>query len=370
MVVGSICLVLWSILAAPALRRAAEASPLGARRTAALAILRPLARLSALVGLDRVDRGAEVALGRSPATPAEDLTGEPPPEGLASPGPSPFPIGPSTRPGASGSTGGTTGAGPVAAGPSQSPGPVPHPTTDRRLRVLVVGDSIGDDLAIGLGRLLSDKPDFVTKVDARQATGLARPDYFDWDEQVSLDVRSFKPDVVVAMFGANDAQSFLVGGHGVRLGSDEWREVYGRRVGRIMSDVTGKGRHILWVGLPPMKSTSFSSTMRMLNGVYREQAARHLGAQYIDAWPVLSNGNGGYAAYLPNSAGQEELLRAPDGVHLTAAGGARLAQAVFAAMRALWQASPTPSPSPSSEPTPAVSVHTPSPTNLGLQISN
>jgi hypothetical protein len=234
----------------------------------------------------------------------------------------------------------------------------------------VVGDSIGDDLAIGLGRLLSDRPGFVTKVDARQATGLARPDYFDWTSQVGLDVRSFKPDVVVAMFGANDAQSFLLNGHGVRLGSEEWREVYGRRVGRIMSEVTGKGRHILWVGMPPMKSTSFSNTMRTLNGIYRQQAARHLGAQYIDAWPVLSDGSGGYSAYLPNGAGQEELLRAPDGVHLTAAGGARLAQSVFAAMRDLWQASPTPSPSPSSATTPAVPAHSPSPTNLGLQIAH
>src|SRR3989442_1242992 len=82
---------------------------------------------------------------------------------------------------------------------------------------------------------LDAKGGFVVKIDARQATGLARPDYFDWRAQVAADVRSFKPNVVLAMFGGNDDQNFIAGGQGYVLGSTGWRDVYGERVGRIMN---------------------------------------------------------------------------------------------------------------------------------------
>src|SRR5689334_11398675 len=54
LVVGLVCFGMWLLVAAPGLRRAAETSPLGARRTAALAVLGPIARLSAALGLDRI----------------------------------------------------------------------------------------------------------------------------------------------------------------------------------------------------------------------------------------------------------------------------------------------------------------------------
>jgi uncharacterized protein len=341
---GGVCLLVWSLLAAPSLRRAAEASPLGLRRTAALTVLRPLARLSAFVSLDRVGRKVDAALGRAhQAAPGGEL-GQSPPEGLASPGTS---LVSPPQPGVSGSPGlnpGQEGQGkPLAA--------VPRPTVARKLRVLVVGDSVGADLAIGVGRLIDGRRDFVLKVDARQSTGLARPDYFNWESQVGLDLRSFKPDLVVAMFGANDDQNLLVNGHGLVLGSPDWREAYGRRVGRIMSEVTGSGHHLMWVGMPPMKETSFSGIMRMLNGIVHQQASGRPGVRYLDSWPLLDNKNGRYAAYLPNASGQEELLRQPDGVHLTADGGARVADALFAAIRGLWQSSPPPA-----SPSPAVSA--------------
>jgi hypothetical protein len=213
--------------------------------------------------------------------------------------------------------------------------------------VLVVGDSIGADLGIGLGRLLGDRGTFVTKVDAREATGLARPDYFDWQAQVAQDLRRFQPDLVVAMFGANDDQGFLLSDHGVALGTQEWRAVYGRRVADLMEDVVAQRRPLVWVGMPPMKSAGFSATIRMLNAIYRGEAAARAGVVYVDPWPLFSGPNGRYSAFLPNQAGQEELVRQPDGVHLTAAGDVRLAGSVFEVIRSLWQPAPTPSPSPS-----------------------
>jgi len=349
-VIGTMGLVLWSLLAAPALRRAADGSPLGMRRTAALTVLRPLSRFSGWLGIARVAGAAESALGRerTPGQPVDSI-GIPPPEGLASPGPSPAAPG-SPSPSASASP---TSRPTPAASVGTASIPVPPPTTERRLRVLIVGDSIGADLAIGLSRLLYDRGNFVLKTDAREATGLARPDYFDWQAQVANDLRTFRPDVVVAMFGANDNQSFLAGGEGYVLGSPEWRRIYSHRVGGVMSEVTASGRPVVWVGMPPMKSGSLSGTMRMLNGIFRTEAVRHPGSIYVESWTSLADTDGAYTAYLPNRSGDEELVRQPDGVHLTAAGSVRLGSRVFQEMRVLWRGSPGPAPSISPQPVPA-----------------
>ena len=59
-----VCLSLWALLAAPLLERNAEAGPVGARRSAALALLRPLVAIS-----DSVAPLARDELGRASARP-------------------------------------------------------------------------------------------------------------------------------------------------------------------------------------------------------------------------------------------------------------------------------------------------------------
>src|SRR5665809_82505 len=57
-------LVLWLLLAAPSMKRSAEASPDGARRTVSLALLTPIAAASDLLGLEEASDAVERALGR------------------------------------------------------------------------------------------------------------------------------------------------------------------------------------------------------------------------------------------------------------------------------------------------------------------
>src|SRR5918995_4221056 len=61
-----VCLSLWALLAAPLLQRSAEAGPVGARRSAALALLRPLVAISDGLLLSRATSSVERALGRDP----------------------------------------------------------------------------------------------------------------------------------------------------------------------------------------------------------------------------------------------------------------------------------------------------------------
>jgi lysophospholipase L1-like esterase len=318
-VVGAVCFSVWALLTAPALLRAAETSPLGARRTASLAVLRPLARVSSFFGLDRLGSGADRALGRLNAEP------EIPPAG---------PILPPVRD-------------PQPGDPS-TPGLQPllsKPTGEDPLRVLVVGDSIGADLAFGMDRLLDGREAFRPRSDTEESSGLARPDYFNWPYRIAVDLGRWRPDVVVVMFGGNDNQSFLVDGEAVIFGTAEWRAVYRSRVSKVMELVTGAGRPMIWVGMPIMKDPGRSKQMRTLNAVFQAEAARHPGVEYVDSYDIFDGARGRYSAYLRDSSGRQQEVREGDGIHLTiGAGGTMLAQEVFEVMKTFWLVPTTPLP--------------------------
>jgi hypothetical protein len=290
-----------------------------------------------MLGLDRVQSGADATLGRSrshaalPPFRRHGRSGIPRPAvslaaGPESKGPSPGTT--SARPG----TGTTPSASPAWTGPPL----LPRPATAAPLTVLSVGDSIGIDLGQALARLLEAKGNFVTRIDGREASGLARPDYFDWPYQIASDMGAVHPDVVVAMFGANDAQGFIVNGQGILFGTPEWRQIYRERVAQVMEEVTGSGRPLVWVGMPVMGSPTLSAGLRVINGIVSSEARAHRGVIYVDSWRAFTNGDGRYSPYLPNASGHLELAREQDGVHLTAAGGDLLAADVYRALRTFW----------------------------------
>ena len=61
-----VCLGGWALLFAPTMKRAAEASPDGARRTAALVVLSPFVAISDVLQITKLTDGVERALGRDP----------------------------------------------------------------------------------------------------------------------------------------------------------------------------------------------------------------------------------------------------------------------------------------------------------------
>jgi hypothetical protein len=201
------------------------------------------------------------------------------------------------------------------------------------MRVLVIGDSIGLDFGQSLVTKLGATGVVQATLDGKINTGLARPDYFDWAAELRTDLSRFHPDVVVVMMGANDNQSFLVGGRSVQFGTPEWAGVYTQRVATMMNAVTAQGARMLWVGLPVMPSGGFSDQMRVLNGIADGQALVHPGVSYLDSWHVFVDSGGRYSAFLPDSSGGQERVREPDGVHLARAGSDRLADWAIGSMQ-------------------------------------
>jgi uncharacterized protein len=334
-----VALVLGAALNGPGLVTAATGLPLGTTREVAVTIASGVERGAAALGLDRPRRwlagsgigwlpdGALVATagpGASAAAPA-----------AAAGIPTPTPTWPTGGSAASAPSDLLAGTAPAPVDPSEPSEPSvarPRPVSaEDPLRVLLIGDSLIGAVGDGFGRLMDARDDVSWGSDVRVATGLARPDVLDWPAHLAEQLGARDPDVVVLMIGGNDDQSLLVpGGDPVHYGRDGWEQEYEARAARVMDIAGGDGRTVVWVTLPAMRPGRLDAARQLTNAAV-ERAAVGRDVVVVDAGQLVSPG--GYAARVDGVQ-----VRADDGVHLTHAGGDRVAPAIAAAIRERWGA--------------------------------
>jgi len=324
---GLVCFAVWLVLDAPTLFRSAEAGPLGARRTVAMTVLRPIADLSRALGVSHVVGAADRAIGRHGNGGLLQEEG-PPVHRQASR--------------SAGSAARAANAAPrpfFAFTPVTAPDglrPLAPPSAAAPLQVLAVGDSLGIDFGQSLVNDLAATGVVHAVLDGHIDTGLSRPDYFDWQAQLQTDLARYQPQAVVVFIGANDPQNFIEGGSALAYGSQAWSDAYARRVGAFMQAATSAHARVLWVGMPPMSDPVLNGKMQVLNGIYQAEASAHPGVTYFPSWTVLSGAEGGYAAFLPDTSGNEVQVREPDGTHISPAGAQRMSRAAVAGMDHAW----------------------------------
>src|SRR5207237_6101629 len=165
------------------------------------------------------------------------------------------------------------------------------------------------------------------EVDGRIATGLTRPDVFDWFDHVRSEMRTLHPKAVVVSFGANDDHDYMTGlppGVSVgALGSPSWNREYARRVGGLMDEVIQRGGYLFWIGAPVARSPNQTRDFLTIDRIVKREAAKRTRAYFIDTARLLSPG-GRFEQYIPNSHGELIQVGAPDGIHFAAAGCSRV----------------------------------------------
>ena len=151
--------------------------------------------------------------------------------------------------------------------------------------------------------------------DYKISSGLMNPEFFDWPAFLKWEMARTNPQVVVLMFGGNDA-----------VGAPD-PAVYARRVGEVMDLLSD--RTVIWVGQPTFGRPDLAANVGSVNAVFRQEAARRSWVRYIDAFTLTSDGAGNYTSMLIDETGAPVLARDADGVHFTSAGGKILAGAVL-----------------------------------------
>jgi hypothetical protein len=149
---------------------------------------------------------------------------------------------------------------------------------------------------------------------------------------------------VVTLWGANDGQGIVLpDGTAVQSVSDpRWMTEYRRRVGAVMDQMRADDRLVVWVGLPPMRDAAFGGRMALVNEAAAAEAASRPWVVLVDTAPLLGGDGGAFADLLPDASGNPTDMRQNDGIHLTRAGGDRLAAHVMDVVRAHVDLSGTP----------------------------
>ena len=313
-----------ALLNAHGLRKDAE-SRQGRDRDVAVALTKPLARVSEFLYLDRPRHALQVAIGRDDEDRIDTRVAFrlPPPAG-----PLPHPRPQATTP-----------------KPKEKAKPKPRPvfTPAHPLRIWVAGDSLAQVPGDALERAAGSRSAVdILAVESRLSTGLGQPALYNWFTRISGVISSLRPKVAVLSFGADDAHDYLGGVPAGRtvgnLGSPSWNAEYRRRLDGVTRELNAAGTYVVWIGLPIPAGTGFSRSFPIVNRLLRSVVARHReGAAYIDTWHMLDSAHGKYTDYLRNSHGKVVLLRARDGVHYLPAAGDMVARAILQQLSRVYE---------------------------------
>ncbi len=162
------------------------------------------------------------------------------------------------------------------------------PTKADPITLWIGGDSMVQEFGTSVLEEASDLGTVKATLDYHISTGLTRPDYFDWPAHLQDDVLPTKPEVMVVMFGANDAQPMEVDGKPYDFSAPQWQAEYRRRVASTMDELAGDGRLVIWVGVPNMRSPDFSARMQVLDAIYQSEAAKRPWIRFLDSRPILA----------------------------------------------------------------------------------
>jgi len=189
--------------------------------------------------------------------------------------------------------------------------------------VLIAGDSmILEGFGVALQRRLKEYQGLTVIREGVYSSGLARPDYFDWQPYLKELLDEHRPDLLVLSLGANDPQD-IVDEKGKRhfCATDSWNEIYAGRVRRLLETAAARGVLTFWVGLPIMAIEKYGRKIANINAVVERECARFPKCHFVDTWLVLADSENEFTTYRKKADGRRLRIRAKDGIHLTETGG-------------------------------------------------
>jgi hypothetical protein len=199
-------------------------------------------------------------------------------------------------------------------------------------RVAVFGDSMAADIGKALDRFYADDPNVAIIQQAVGSSSFARPDYFDWSKAVAKQIAANSFDVAVVSIGINDRQTISADGESLKSLTDAWDAEYSRRLNVFLDELRAANKPVIWVGLPPMASASFSNAMSQISSLQR-LAAFGSGAEFVDIYDRFLDENGNYEQSGPDVNGQQAQMRRSDGIHFATAGADKVAYYVSQSIR-------------------------------------
>lgn len=218
--------------------------------------------------------------------------------------------------------------------PSHHPSPAKIKLERPYTRFLFVGDSIMLDVGSQLQYQLRNNYKIAdTKLDYKVSSGLNRIDYYDWYARTENLINSYKPDVLVVMFGGNDNQDItdFEGHYRVRL-SNEWKTAYRERVEKYAKLVSASSvRKVYWIGQPISSRTRYNQAFSAFNTIYNEVSQSYPKIKFVSTWEKFSIA-GRFTPVVADRSGRRASVKVSDAIHFTTHGAKIVSELVIARM--------------------------------------
>lgn len=186
--------------------------------------------------------------------------------------------------------------------------------------VLVTGDSMSALLDVEMARRLTDEGIEVIG-DPHLGSGITRPDIVDWARLSTTQVAEHEPDAVVVFLGAGDNYPLPdASGDEVSCCGPEWAALYATRVRQMMDTYRqGGDARVYWLNIPTPRSADRAEYTRAVNAAIEVAAEPWRSQVRIMNLLAIFTPDGRYKASLEID-GEERIVRASDGLHLTEIG--------------------------------------------------
>jgi hypothetical protein len=195
-------------------------------------------------------------------------------------------------------------------------------------KILLIGDSLGNNLAYGMIGQLNKEPTLKFVRKAKASTGLSNAWFYNWHNNLATFLKEEKPNLVVVFLGANDRQNYVVNNKVQNFGTEAWKKTYRSNVTKIATASTKAGAYVLWVGMPIMKPYNYAKGITTIDEQYAQAVPLVPGATYLPTRALTADANGNYKeGFLVN--GKYAQLRGQDGIHFTAMGQSVMATYVI-----------------------------------------
>jgi uncharacterized protein len=192
----------------------------------------------------------------------------------------------------------------------------------------------GKDLAKEADKKEADKK----KVkDQQEKSDASKPDAAKSDSEKSTQSKDSAPekdaeDPDQPSIISPEPQQGKKGNGTIEFRTDQWAQIYSRRIDDTIAALKSKGVPVFWVGLPAIKGPRSTADAVYLNDLYRGRAEK-AGAIYIDVWDGFVDEGGKFTTNGPDYEGQVRKLRSSDGVYFTKYGARKLAHYVERELR-------------------------------------
>jgi uncharacterized protein len=208
---------------------------------------------------------------------------------------------------------------------------VAQPTEDT-YRILVIGDALAGGLGAGMSRMTENETAFEVVNRFQETSGIARPEVYDWAENLPNIMEDKGFNAVVVLIGSNDRQSIRSGDLRYVFNTPDWLSAYKAKIDQLLDVLKAANVKIFWVAVPPMGDALYDADMKVLAGLQKQEVLAK-GASYVDLRAAFLNPDGTYTDKGPDDTGEVRKLRARDGVTFFKQGNNRFGQLLLAEIK-------------------------------------